>query len=325
MIIKSFEFDKLKLDNLKFFLLYGKNEGYQNELINNILIKNFEGEINKYDENEFINNYEIIMSELINMSLFESKKILIISRVTDKLLKYIEEIIEKKISDIKIILKSGILDKKSKLRNLFEKNKSLITVPFYEDSDRNLSSILINFLNKNEIKMSRETINFIISRAIGDRQNLKLELDKILNYSLSNKKISFETIQKLTNLSENYSVNELANSYLTKNTTNVAKILNENKYSDDDCILILRTILIKSKKLLDILERYSETNNIEQVITKTKPPIFWKDKESVKIQVKSWEIKELREKIYEINDLEATVKSNSKNLLNIISDFIINY
>jgi len=154
---------------------------------------------------------------------------------------------------------------------------------------------------------------------------LKLELDKILNYSLSNKKISFETIQKLTNLSENYSVNELANSYLTKNTTNVAKILNENKYSDDDCILILRTILIKSKKLLDILERYSETNNIEQVITKTKPPIFWKDKESVKIQVKSWEIKELREKIYEINDLEATVKSNSKNLLNIISDFIINY
>ena len=265
------------------------------------------------------------MSELINMSLFESKKILIISRVTDKLLKYIEEIIEKKISDIKIILKSGILDKKSKLRNLFEKNKSLITVPFYEDSDRNLSSILINFLNKNEIKMSRETINFIISRAIGDRQNLKLELDKILNYSLSNKKISFETIQKLTNLSENYNVNELANSYLTKNTTNVAKILNENKYSDDDCILILRTILIKSKKLLDILERYSETNNIEQVITKTKPPIFWKDKESVKIQVKSWEIKELREKIYEINDLEATVKSNSKNLLNIISDFIINY
>ena len=325
MIIKSFEFDKLKLDNLNFFLLYGKNEGYQNELINNILIKNFEGEINKYDENEFINNYEIIMSELINMSLFESKKILIISRVTDKLLKYIEEIIEKKISDIKIILKSGILDKKSKLRNLFEKNKSLITVPFYEDSDRNLSSILINFLNKNEIKMSRESINFIISRAIGDRQNLKLELDKILNYSLSNKKISFETIQKLTNLSENYSVNELANSYLTKNTTNVAKILNENKYSDDDCILILRTILIKSKKLLDILERYSETNNIEQVITKTKPPIFWKDKESVKIQVKSWEIKELREKIYEINDLEATVKSNSKNLLNIISDFIINY
>ncbi len=154
---------------------------------------------------------------------------------------------------------------------------------------------------------------------------MKLELDKILNYSLSNKKISFETIQKLTNLSENYSVNELANSYLTKNTTNVAKILNENKYSDDDCILILRTILIKSKKLLDILERYSETNNIEQVITKTKPPIFWKDKESVKIQVKSWEIKELREKIYEINDLEATVKSNSKNLLNIISDFIINY
>ena len=325
MIVKHFEVNKFDINKFKFFLFYGKNEGYQNELIYKNFIENFKGQVIKYDENEFINSYETVVAEIMNFSLFENKKIIIISRATDKLIKYIEELIERNIIDTKIILKCGVLDKRSKVRNLFEKNKSLITFPFYEDTDKSLSSILINFLNENNIKMSREAINFVISRVNGERQNLKLELEKILNYSLSNKTINFKTVEKLTNLSENYNVNELANNYLSKDTNNVSKILNENNYSNEDCILILRTILLKSKKLLDILERYCETNDIDYVISQTKPPIFWKDKEKVKIQANSWKKDELKNKIYELNNIETIVKNNSKNSLNIVSDFIVNY
>ena len=56
-----------------------------------------------------------------------------------------------------------------------------------------------------------------------------------------------------------------------------------------------------------------------------KPPIFWKDKISVKKQVKSWVLSELKNKIYEINDIESLIKINSKNSINLISDFMINY
>ncbi len=325
MIIKVFEFNKLKTSNYKFYLFYGKNEGLQNEIIKKYFVDKFEGQVDKYDENEFISNSETIFSELLNKSLFENEKILIISRVSEKILKYIEELSEKNLNDLKIILKSAPLEKRSKLRNYYEKNKTHIIIPTYEDNEKSLSALAISFLNKNKIKISRETLNLLINRASGERQNLQSELDKILNYSQTNTTISFDVINKLSNLSENYEVNELANNYLAKNTKNVSKILNENNYSNEDCILILRTLLNKSKKLLEIIKKNEQLKNIDQVLSSTKPPIFWKDKENIKIQAKSWKLKDLKNKIYEMNNVETLIKSNSKNSLNIISDFIVNY
>ena len=325
MIIKYYELNKLKTDRFKLYLFYGKNEGLQNELLNNKFINNLQDEIIRYDEKEFISNFDTILSELLNMSFFVNQKILIISRVSEKISKYVSEILKKEINDTIFIFKSGPLEKKSKLRILFEKNKDLAIVPFYEEDNKNLSQFILEFLNDKKIKLSRESINLLISRARGDRINLKTELEKILNYSISNSKIDYETVQKLTNLAENYSVNELVDNYLKKNTKNIAKILDENNYTNEDCILILRTILNKSKRLLGILERYEKISNIDEVILNTKPPIFWKEKENIKTQVKSWEKNELLSKIYEISEIECLIKSNSNNSLNIISDFIVNY
>ena len=325
MIVKSFELNKKIADEYKFFLLYGKNEGLKNEIIQSLFLKDFEGQIDKYDEIEFLKNTEIIINDLLNKSFFESKKILIILRTSDKILKTVEEIEERDMSDIKIIFKSGILEKKSKLRSYFEKNSNLVTIPFYEDDVRSLTSVIIAFISKHKIKLSRESINLLVNRASGDRENLKIELDKILNYSHSNNKIEFEHIQKLTNLAENYGVNELADSCLGRNRKNISKILNENNYSDDDCILILRTLLAKSKRLLTIIKKYKETENLDSAISNMRPPIFWKEKESVKKQAIIWKIDELKSRIYKINEIEFLIKSNSGKSLNLVSDFIVNF
>jgi len=324
MIKKYFDLKNINLSNFNLFLFYGNNDGLQNEVIIDNFTNNFKGSVNRYDENEFINNYGVVSSELLTSSLFEKEKIIIISRTSDKLLKLVEEILDKGIKDIKIIFKSSLLEKRSKIRNFFEKRKDLIIVPFYEDNINTLSTIVIKFLNQNNINMSRESINLLVNRANGSRKILKIELDKILNYSFTNKKIDLSIVKKLTNLNENYGVNELADNYLEKNKKNIAKILNENNYSDEDCILILRTVLSKSKRLISIIEKYNETRNLEDAISNTKPPIFWKDKESVKKQANSWKINDLKEKIYQINEVETLVKNNSKNSLNLISDFIVN-
>ena len=287
-------------------------------------MNNFNGKVSKYDENEFINNYEVIASEILTKSLFEDEKIIIISRTTDKSLKFIQEIINKDPRDINFLLKSGPLEKKSKIRSFFESNKKSIVIPFYEESSKSLNFIIEQFIRKNQIKLSRESINLLIERSSGDRANLKTELEKIYNYSISNKNIDYNIVRKLSNLSENYAVSEIAESFLSKNKKKISKILNENIYSDDDCILILRTIANKSKRLLNIIEENNNSNNIDKVISSFKPPIFWKEKEIVKNQAKTWKIKDLRSKIYEINNLELILKSNSKNSLNILSDFIIN-
>ena len=324
MIKKYFDLKKTNLSNFNLFLFYGKNDGLQNEVINDNFTSNFKGSVNKYDETEFINNYETLASELLTSSLFEKEKIIIISRTSDKILKFVDEILDKGIKEIKIIFKSSELEKRSKIRNFFEKRKDLIIVPFYEDNSSTLSSIVIKFLNENNINMSRESINLLVDRANGNRKILKTELDKILNYSFTKKKIDLRAVQKLTNLNENYGVNELADNYLEKNKKNIAKILNENIYSDEDCILILRTVLSKSKRLINIIKKYNETKNLDEVISNNKPPIFWKDKDSVKRQANSWKINDLKEKIYQINEVETLIKNNSKNSLNLVSDFIVN-
>jgi len=325
MIIKYFEIDKTDLNKFNFYLFYGKNDGLQNEIIKKSFINNFQGNINRYDEKEFIENYNIIATEVLTKSLFDSEKIIIISRTSDKILKLIQEIFERDIKDIKFILKSEILEKKSKLRNFFEKNENLVIVPFYEDNVNSLSTIALNFIRKNNIKMSRESLNLIVNRANGNRENLKNDLEKIFNFSITNKNIDTEDIIKLTNLSENYGINELADSYLEKNIKSTSKILNENIFTEQDCVLIIRSILSKSKRLMNIIEIYNETKDLDVAIMSAKPPVFWKDKISVKKQAKTWVLSELKNKIYEINDIESLIKINSRNSVNLISDFMINY
>ena len=325
MIVKSYEEKNITDEKINILLFYGKNDGFLNAVLEKLFLKSFDGLISKYDEVEFINNYDIIFSELMSRSLFDENKIIIISRASDKITKYIDELLNNNLENIKIILRSGILEKKSSLRNFFEKNKKLIVVPFYEDDIRSLNSIAFDYLNKNKIKLSMESVNLLISRCSGNRGNLITELEKILNYSKSNRKINFDVVQKLSNLAENYDLNELADSYLSKNKRNIAKILNENNFSEEDCILLLRTILMKSKRLMNIIERLKINKNIDEVISLTKPPIFWKDKENVKIQVNTWELDELKNKIYQINEIETLVKTNFKNSLNLVSDFIVNH
>ena len=325
MIIKSFQLDKINFKTFDIFLLYGKNEGFKNEVINKYFVNKLDGELTKYDEQEFIENSEIIVSELLNKSLFDNQKILIISRVSDKIIKIIQDLLQRDLLDTKIILKASSLEKKSKIRNFFEKDKNLACIPFYEDDDKSLNLILNQFLIKYNLKMSREITNLLIDRSNGNRESLKKELDKIYYYSISNKKIDLNAVRKLTNLSENYDVSELIDNCLAKNNKKVSKILNENNYSNEDCILILRTLLNRSKRLLNIIENYKKTKNIENVIINLRPPIFWKEREIVKKQANMWEIDDLKNKIYKINELELMIKNNSKNSYNLVSDFVINY
>ena len=324
MIKKFNDLKKADIENKNYFLTYGKNNGIQDEILHNYFIKDYSKNLLKYEEVEFIDNYDDIVEGLLTKSLFEDNKLIIISRVTDRILKYFEAILNKDISNIKFFLRTGVLEKKSKLRSFFEKNNKVIVIPVYEDDYRSLYSFIEKFLSANKIILSRESINLLINRSGNDRFNLKIELNKIYNYSITNKKIDLEIIKKLSNLVENYSVYELADSYLEKNKKNLSKILNENNYSNEDCILILRTIMSKSKRLLNILESSKYNKNIDNVIALYKPPIFWKEKEIVKKQVNKWVLEDLKNKIYKINDIELLIKKNASTSLNLLSNFIVN-
>jgi len=323
MIIKSFELEKIDLKNKKFFLLYGENQGFKEEVIEKKFRKNYSKNIYSYEENIILNNEEEFFNNILSKSFFENEKLIIVNRATDKIKNIIEEIIEKKIIDLTIVLNANILEKKSKLRSFFEKNKETVCVPFYAENNQSLIQIVNNFFRKNKISISQQAVNLIVERCRGDRLNLNNELQKIESFTKNKSKIEIKDIIKLTNLAENFSISELIDGCLAKNIKKTINILNENNYSLEDCILIIRTFLIKSKRLLKISKMFMEQNNIDNVISSFKPPIFWKDKEIVKQQVKNWSYKSIEDLIYKISDVELLIKKNSNISINILSDFII--
>jgi len=324
MIFKSFEINKINFNKNNFYLLYGENEGLKNEIIQKYFEQKYLKKIYRYDEKEILENKENFFDNILSKSFFDNEKLIIISRVSDKIKIIIEEIIEKKVEDIKFILSAGILEKKSKLRALFEKNINTICIPFYADNDVILGRIAIAFFKKKEIPISQQTINLLVKRCRSNRQNLNNELIKIENFLISKKSISIEEILKLTNLAENYNVSELIDSCLTKNTNKTANILNENNFSIEDGVLIIRTLLTKAKRLLKLQKEINNQKNIDQVISSFKPTIFWKDKEVVKQQISLWPLRKIEKLIIKISEIEIIIKKNSTNSINILCDFIIN-
>ena len=321
MIIKTFEINKKKIDNQNFFLIYGENEGLKEEIIQ-ILKKNLNGDIESCDEAQILSNNELFFEKVFNKSLFEKHKIIVINRCSEKIYETIESILEKNIFDIKIILNANILEKKSKLRNLFEKDKKLIIIPTYKDTPITLVEIAKKFFYNYKISISQETINLIVSRCNGDRGHLKSELDKILIYMNDKKNINLEEIYKLTNLAENFSINELVDTSLSKNTKKISEILNESNYKIEDGMLILRTFLQKTKRLLNLYERQNNNMSFDSLINDYKPPIFWKDKPIVKKQLESWSKSQIKDLIMNINKTEIFLKKNSSIGLMLVFNFI---
>ena len=323
MILKSFELNKLKPNNYSFYLFYGDNEGLKEETIKNLFEKNYLDRIHRYEEKEILDNTNNFFNTVLTKSFFDNEKLIIINRVTDRIKIIIEELLEKNPEDIRFVLNSKNLEKKSTLRKLCEKEKFIICVPFYEDNNQTLNSIISQFFRNKKIPISQQLTNVLIERSRGDRKNLHNELEKIENYSFNKKKLNIDEIIRLTNLADNYSASELVDHSLAKNTKKTVTILSENNYSDEDNIIIIRTLLTKLKRLVKIYELVDEKNNIELAISTCKPPIFWKDKTLVAQQIRSWKKDQLKNLIYKTNEIELLIKKNSSLAKNILSDFII--
>ena len=321
MIIKSFEINKINLNLNNLFLFYGKNEGFKNEVTKNIL-KNKSNIIN-YEEKEVLENEDNFIENLLTKSLFDKEKILIIKRATDKILKVLEKITEKNIEDIKIVLNADVLEKKSKLRSFFEKDKRLVCVPFYPDDDQTLSKLAYSFLRDKKISISPSNINLIVNKCSGDREKLQNELQKIEFFSKNGKQIDYENISKLVNLNENHNISELIDNCLVKNKKKIISILNENNFNNEDCITIIRFFIIKAKKLLALSKTFETNKNIDLTISSAKPPIFWKEKEITKQQIYKWKSKSIKQLIYALSEVELQIKKNINNSINLITDFIL--
>jgi DNA polymerase-3 subunit delta len=314
MIVKSYEVQKnaSNLTKYNFYLLYGENFGLKKDIRDIIKTslkqKNDNIEMISLYENEIINNEENFFNFIYSGSLFYNKKIITISEASDKIMKKITSVYNEYPENVFLIIFSNILEKKSKLRNFFETRKKTICIPCYLDSEKDLEVIAQSEFKKNNISLSREAINLLIEKSNSDRANLKNEIEKIKSYAINKKKLELNEIKYLINFAGDYKSDILVNECLCGNISQYKKIISELYINTVNQILLLRILSNKVQRLLNIKEQTNKSNNLDNLINISKPPIFWKERPLVKKQLSIWSLADLKKIINGINDTELLCK-----------------
>jgi len=316
MIKKSYEVEKKIFDLLKYnlFLLYGENYGLKKdirEIIKSEIKKNDSNvELSSLYEKDITDNEDNFYNSIYSGSLFGNKKIITIYNGTDKIISQVEDINQKYPENVFIIIFSEILEKKSKLRNFFETNTKTICIPCYLDNERDLEIIANKELKKENVFLSKESMNLLIEKSNSDRDNLKNELEKIKSFSLNKKKIEIDEVKSIINFSGEYKSDLFINECLSGNTLQYKKIFSEMYINTVNQTYLLRILSNKIQRLLSIKKKQSSSNNLENLVNDTRPPIFWKEKPVVKKQLSIWKLDDLQSIIKEINDIEILCKKN---------------
>ena len=319
MIVKSYIIEKNEstLDDYKSVLIYGENQGLREDLKNIIKKKNTDSEIINLFQDEIINNKNILFDETNNVSLFSTKKIIFVHEATDKIFNQIEEILAKPINDLKIIVLANTLEKKTKLRNIYEKNKKFAVVPCYLDNEMTLS-FYINKQLKNIKGVNQEIINLLINNSNSDRKTISNEIKKIVSYG-SKKEINYETVQKLINIKSDTAFSKIRDASLTGDKKKVNQLLSEVEFRNEDIFMYLYSLNTRVLKLYEIHNINKDVRDIELSIETLKMKIFWKDKPIFINQLKKWDIEKLQKILLKIGNIEQSLKTDS----NIRNDIVL--
>ena len=326
MLIKSYEILKKDLNFLNSFLIYGENTGLKQDTVKSLIElkekKNIKYKQFKFEEEEIIKNQNDFFNLIFSGSLFDKKKAIFVNRTTDRLFNLISEISKKDIKDILIFFEADQLEKKSKIRNLFEKDNNLVCIACYQDNNFDLIKIINDEIKQTKIKLSTESINLLIERASGDRNNLRNEVNKLKSFALNKQMVSYDQVKELTNMVGNYQNDYIVNICLNGDKKKLNKILRENNFSFEDFLILLKIFSKKIHRLLKIKIFNRLEKNLDQIFNQIRPPIFWKEKEDVKKQVKLWNEKKLNLIIKKINEIELNCKKNHEISTNITLDFL---
>ena len=310
MIYKSYliEQNLEAINKNKIFLFYGENEGLKEDFKKNIKLINKSKEIISLLSDDVIKNEDLLINEILNKSLFENKKIIFIDQINDKILIILERIIEK-ISDENIILFARNLDRKSKLRNYFEKSKLCGIVACYQDNEITIKKIITDKL-KDYQGISNQVLNFIMQNTGLDRSKVNNEIEKIKSCFID-KKVDLEKIDLLLNIKTNDDFNDLKDEALKGNKNKTNRLLADTVFEAENNIYYLNLINQRINKLFEIEKMKQDNSNIEKIISYLKPPIFWKDKPIIIEQANKWNQNKINLALKKTYDIELQIKTNS--------------
>jgi DNA polymerase-3 subunit delta len=312
VILKSYiiEKDLTILNKYSSILAYGTNAGIKDDLKSKIRNNYKDVEIINLFEDFILKNKGIFYDTISNQSLFFDRKIIFINNASEKIFDILENHL--KVKNVQIYIFSENLDKKSKLRKLFEKEKDLAIFACYEDNERSLSDYIKNELSEYK-GLTGEICNFIISNCNTSRKEVQNEIEKI-KILFSDKIIEKSKLFSLLNQKENTNFDEVRDRALAGEKSKLNKNLSEIDLLNEECFFYLNNLGFRIQRLIDIKNTINENKSSFELddIDNIKPPIFWKDKPMFVSQLRNLSLKKLNEIYTKINTTEILMKKNSQ-------------
>ena len=308
MIFKSYIIEQniQMVFDKKLFLIYGENQGLKNDIKNLIIQNKKNSAVLRLYQDEILKNENLLYDEINNKSLFEESKIIFINEATDKIFTLIEKIASI-VTNEKVFIFSDILDKKSKIRNYFEKSKDFGVTPCYEDNEIQLRKIILSKLNGYQ-NVTPQLVNLIIQNSSLNRGKINNEIEKIKSF-FTNKIIDETKIELLLNIKTNENFNKLKDEALNGNKAKTNRLLADTTFSAENNLLYL-SLINQRINLLKQIDLMRKETNIEEIIQNLRPPIFWKDKPIIIEQARKWNNSKIKMAIKKTYETELQFKSN---------------
>lgn len=324
MILKSYlvENNLKSLDKYKFILFYGENIGLKSQLKKKISERINDVDIISLYQEDISKNKDILLEEYKNVSLFSKRKIIIVNQASDKLLGTIEYLLEDN-QETRVILFCDNLEKKSKLRSFFEKNKSLAIIPCYADNELTLKKIVLDKL-KGFNNLNSNAINMILKFSNLNRNTLLKNIDKITTY-FDKKTLDNNKLENILDSDRNEIFEKIRDAALGQEKEKLNLLINNFNFNTQDTYYYLNTLNFRLMKVLEIHNHKEKNDSFEEAAEKVRPVIFWKEKPILINISKKWDKQKIIEVLIYLGDLEKSIKKNSNlNALTIIKNSITN-
>jgi len=307
MIYKSYLVEQnINIIKENLVLFYGENLGLKNHFKQLIRTSNKKSEFILFNQEEILKNQNLLFNELNNISLFGDEKIFFIDNTSDKIIDLVKEIREGK--DRKVYLFADLLEKKSKIRNYFEKSSNCSIIACYPDNEITIKNIIKTKLKTFE-GLTQYNLNLIVDNSNLDRVKLNNEIEKIILY-FQNKKIETLQLEILLNTKVNDEFNIIRDEAILGNKNKTNKLLTETEFENEKIIYYISSINQRLQKLNEI-NYISKKTNLADVLRDFKPPIFWKDRPIIENQVKKWNSRKISNILNETYNLELNCKTNN--------------
>ena len=307
MELKSYLIEKnlSQIKNYSFILLYGENKGLIDEL--KVSLKNFFNyEPINFFQDELIKNERLLSSEINNLSLFGKNKLIIIHEANDKILSQIKDNFTK--TNNVVLVLSNVLDKKSKLRDFFSKEKSCVIIACYNDNERSLMEFIKKELNDFK-NLDLNLINLIINNSNSNRRVIKNELQKI-KACFVDKKLDAVKINKLLNYRENDDFSSIRDATLNGDKKKLNLELSSLSINNENILLFFNYLSSRLLKLYETRIIEKKCKNIEQALEQLKPKLFWKEKDAFVSQLNKWNLKKINIALINLGKFDKDIKKN---------------